>query len=99
MPIHIPKVIFRDTLILLVMHRSPRTLGDAHRELAAKTKNLSIREYVGRIDFLASRGLVELTFTYTVYHPLVNLADVVPDGYLPILEKVKGAHRYIYTPE
>jgi hypothetical protein len=43
--------------------------------------------------------LVELTFTYTVYHPLVNLADVVPDGYLPILEKVKGAHRYIYTPE
>lgn len=98
MAFHIPKDVFRDTLILLVMIRSPRTLGDAHRTLAARTKHIDIREYVGRIDFLASRGLVKLTFPHTIHHPLVCLADNVPDGYLPILKSVKIAHKLVGIP-
>ncbi len=97
MPLYIPKVIFRDTLILWTMLRTPRTLGDAHRSLSAKTKSVDIREYVGRIDFLASRNLVELSFTYSLYHPFVNLTDEVPDGYVAILAKVKSAHKFIFT--
>lgn len=95
MSTHIPQVVFRDTLILWVMLRSPRTLGTVFRQLREKSKRISLREFIGRIDFLASRGLVQLTFPHNIKHPMVNITDKVPDGFLSILAKVKVAHNLI----
>lgn len=95
---HIPRVIFRDAFILWVMMRSPHTLGNAYRTLRAKSRSISVQEYISRIDFLANRGLVELDFSLSVRLPTVNATDDVPDAYPAILIVVMRAHKFPHTP-
>lgn len=88
----IPRLVYVDTMILRSLLRTPKTIGDGYRNTTKRLRSLKIREFIGRVDFLASRELIRLSFPNNMNHPLINITEKTPDRTLEILAVVKRAH-------